>query len=819
MAPSIHILVIEDNPGDVRLIREYLKNSITNSYEILEGQNLEEGKQILRERHVDIVLLDLYLPDSQGLNTFTNIQRDFPVHPYIVLTGLIDENVGLEAVEMGAQDYLNKGELNSTLLTRAIKYSLGRHQYELEQRKILGRLARAQELAKVGDWEINPETNALSCSDQVYKIFQIPLTKNFDTLEAYLMAVYPEDQHKVARALHQVFSDQTPIHTEHRILLKNDIFKHILLTGHVVVNDHRLIRIVGTIQDITEQKQIEQLQREKDLAEKAFKVRQEFLAKTSHEIRTPLNPILGLTDILLQNTSPTTQQKEYLNAIKTAGDTLLAVVNDILDLSKIEAGKIVFNRECFRLKELFSSIREMMEVNLKEKWLQNPKEEYPLSYIPVKLKAEIDPSIPEFLYGDSVRLSQILLNLVGNAIKFTDEGEILISARCQQKDERQVKVELSVSDTGIGIPEDKLHMIFESFKQIDSGMNRKYGGVGLGLTIVKQLVKLQGGDIRVNSQLDKGSSFSFDLYFDYEHIGISSKEEVSLDDKQLSGMKILVVEDNETNQIVTQNILASWGIESDIASNGRECIERLLRNSYDLVLMDIQMPEMDGYQATEFIRNQMQPPNRDVAIIALTANAFSGIDDKCLQIGMNDYISKPVKNDSLFAKISQFAKNGYEKVNGDHVLNTPSLAKDLDATNPINEKTMQREVSTIEEAEMNKSINTPPYTDLTYLKETLRDSGIIKKTIKKFIETTPKLLNQLDESLEKRDYVALSKYAHKLKSSIDTLGINSLKQVIRSIEQKSKNYIYLDVLPEEVKFTRKVIELSFIELREKMSTI
>lgn len=819
MTSSTNILVIEDNPGDVRLIREYLRESITNTYEIWEGRSLSEGKVILREESIDLVLLDLYLPDSQGLDTFEDILKEFPLYPYIVLTGLIDENIGLLAVEKGAQDYLNKGELNSTLLTRAIKYSIGRHQNELEQRKIKKRLERAQELAKVGDWEINPQTNSLSCSNQLYKIFEIDPVYGFNTLEAYIMAIYEADQTKVAEEIHRAYAEQSSFFAEHRILLKDRSFKYILLMGHAVVQNDSLASIVGTVQDITEQKRMEQLQRDKDLAEKAFKVRQEFLAKTSHEIRTPLNPILGLTDILLNNTAPTAQQKEYLEAIKTAGDTLLAVVNDILDLSKIEAGKIVFNRECFRLKELFSSIREMMEINLKEKWLKADKDGFLTSYIPVKLITRIDPQIPDFLFGDSVRLSQILLNLVGNAIKFTDEGEIIIEAKCVQKDNQQVQIELSVSDTGIGIPEDKLYMIFESFKQVDSGMNRKYGGVGLGLTIVKQLVKLQGGDINVKSQLDVGSTFSFKLSFEYDEVGVAFQEEPTIDNKQLSGMRVLVVEDNETNQIVTQNILASWGIESDVANNGRECIERLLENSYDLVLMDIQMPEMDGYQATEFIRKQLQPPKRDVAIIALTANAFSGIDDKCLQIGMNDYISKPVKNDSLFIKISQFANHTAKPVNGNHYVDAPTLASNEQIITSKESSNGHGERSHVEGVNMNKTINTPPYTDLTYLQDTLKDSFIIKKTVAKFIETTPKLLNQLDDSLIKKDYTALSKYAHKLKSSIDTMGIKALKPVIRSIEQKSKNYVYLEVLPGEVKLTRQLIELSFDELKEKVKDL
>lgn len=812
MADFIRILLIEDNPGDVRLIREYLKVAPEHKFELHAAHTFKEGRELLQSIEVDIVLLDLHLPDSFGLDTFTRLYEEFPAYPYIVLTGMRDESLGLIAVAKGAQDYLEKGDLdpNGALLTKTIRYGINRHKFETEKQRVLERLERAQQLARVGDWEIDPNTNEFSCSSQVYQIFELGDEVRFRTFEDYLFAIDPRDQEKVARELWHVFKHSGNFSTEHQILFDNGRVKYIALQGQAYHENGNLKRLLGTVQDITDRKKIEQLTRDKELAQKAFKVRQEFLAKTSHEIRTPLNPILGLTDILLRRTQPTDEQREYLNAIKTAGDTLLAVVNDILDLSKIEAGKIDFNRESFSLNKLFSSLKEMMEINAKDKLLrlkQKDNEDRSL-----KLKFELDPEIPSVLIGDSVRLSQILLNLVGNAIKFTDEGEIRITSKLLKRDDSKVSLHFVVEDTGIGIPEDKLSIIFESFKQVDGGMSRRYGGVGLGLTIVKQLVMLQGGEITVESNLGEGSRFSFDLGFELDVEGEAPVEIPVENNRELEGMRILLVEDNETNQIVTQNILASWGIESDIANNGLECLELVRQRDYDLILMDIQMPEMDGYEATRHIRSDMPEPKRNITIIALTANAFSGIDDKCLQVGMNDYISKPVRNDSLFAKILQYAKGHNQRPE------TPRVEKQL-----VLEKVgVSQPTGVVKQNESSISIMAlpgPPYTDLTYLKSTVKDAHIVKRAVKKFIETTPALLNKMDKNLEIQDYDQLEKCAHKLKSSLDNMGMSSIKSTVLSIERKAKQKEGLEILPSEVAWVRQAVEEAFSELETKIDAL
>ncbi|MEM6766277.1 MAG: response regulator [Bacteroidota bacterium] len=818
---KVNILLIEDNPGDVRLLQEYLLMSGKVQFELFVKNTLQEGKAFLSsgDKKVDIILLDLILTDSMPsgesdrLITFENLHAEFPEYPYIVLTGFKDEKIGLEAVQRGAQDFLDKNVLNTNLLIKSIQYSIQRYENEVERMNMLARLEKAQQLAKVGDWNIQLDTNQLYCSPQVYNIFELPKQYQFQTFEDYLMAVHPEDQTRVAMEMLEVFKTHKDLQTEHRIITPNGEDKLIALKGEMIQKNGEITSLVGTVQDITERIRIETLKREKDLAQKAFKVRQEFLAKTSHEIRTPLNPILNLTDILLSQTNPTPRQRTLLNTIKTAGDTLLAVVNDILDLSKIEAGTIDFSRESFHLKKIIHSLREMMELNIEEKQAKALREGKPVNDL--KMLVDLDEDIPSFLFGDAVRLSQVLLNITGNAIKFTDEGSIHIKAKCLKKTEEDVQIRFTVKDTGIGIPRDQLNLIFESFRQVDSGLNRKYGGAGLGLTIVKQLVVLQGGEIFVDSTLGEGSEFGFDLTFGIDHEGIDVAPKQYETERKLEGMKVLIVEDNETNQIVTQTILDGWGIETDLANNGLECVDKLRENNYDLILMDIQMPEMDGYEATRFIRKEMQPPARDIAIVALTANAFSGSDDRCLQEGMDDYISKPVKNDSLYAKISRYAPQK------EAILAEPSIPVGGITEYPQPENSFSAYMSEPEKPYQNghNHAAATSYTDLSYLNDTLGDSMIIKKTISKFIETTPGLLEEMDEHLRNEEYKALSKCAHKLKSSIDTMGIESLRQVIRSIEQKAKNNERLELIPEQVSETRRIIEHSFEELKQKMEVL
>ncbi len=406
--------------------------------------------------------------------------------------------------------------------------------------------------------------------------------------------------------------------------------------------------MAATIRDVSYEKKIEKAliqakegaEKARQIAEEAMQAKQTFLSNMSHEIRTPMTAIIGFSKVVLK-TDLTQQQKEYITAIKTSSDALLVLINDILDLAKVDAGKMTFDLLPFNLKSSISIMLHLFDVKFQEKGL--------------KLVTEFDNAIPEVLLGDSVRLNQIMLNLVSNAIKFTTEGEITVSVHLKSEDDKNVHLEFVVTDSGIGIPENMLATIFEDFQQATTSTARLFGGTGLGLAIVKNLVEKQGGSIDVKSKVGEGSIFSFVLSFQesqadvYSTTGISAIEL----DKDIKSLKVLVVEDVALNQLLMKIILDDFGFERDIADNGKIAIEKLQSKSFDIVLMDLQMPEMNGYEATDIIRNKL---HSNIPIIALTADVTETDLAHCKAVGINDHIAKPIDEKELYSKIIELVK-------------------------------------------------------------------------------------------------------------------------------------------------------------------
>ena len=367
--------------------------------------------------------------------------------------------------------------------------------------------------------------------------------------------------------------------------------------------------------------------------------KQQFLSNMSHEIRTPMNAILGFTKVLFK-TDLTPWQKEYLDAIKTSGDGLLLLINDILDLAKVDAGKITFEQTPFKMKISISTILKVFDLKIQEKNLE--------------LVNEYDNKIPEVLIGDAVRLNQILLNLLSNAVKFTEKGKIAIAVRLLAEDKEKATIEFAITDTGTGIAENKLEYIFENFHQATSSTARLYGGTGLGLAICKQLVEKQGGIISVKSKVDEGSTFSFTLNFQKSNGQSNYENDETELDKEINVIKVLLVEDIKLNQLLMKIILEDFKFKYDIADNGKIAIEKMQTEAYDIILMDLQMPEMNGFEATEYIRNTLKSK---IPIIALTADVTTVDLEKCTAAGMNDYVSKPLDERILYTKMIELLKH------------------------------------------------------------------------------------------------------------------------------------------------------------------
>lgn len=444
-------------------------------------------------------------------------------------------------------------------------------------------------------------------------------------------------------------------------------------------------------------------------------MKEQFLANMSHEIRTPMNSILGFTN-LLKRTPLTQEQRDYIKNIHSAGENLLALVNDILDLSKIEAGMMHLEEVRFSLHSLISSVGAMFTEKIKQKHLH--------------LYVNIDKEVPDILQGDAVRLTQIIVNLLSNAIKFTNKGHISINVHLLDSNEEQVGIQIVVADTGIGIAPEKQKNIFERFQQAEAETTRRFGGTGLGLAIVKQLVELQKGKIALTSESGKGTKFIVDLNYKLPDVEQLYSEAIAAEAEPVSLQKIkaLIAEDNVMNQQLIAHLMKSWSIDFTMVSDGAEAIRELKKEHYSILLMDIQMPIMDGYTATSIIRNEMK---MDVPIIAMTAHAMTGEKEKCLQLGMNDYVSKPIKETVLYNLIAR------------HAQNTPE--------NP--DRNLQ-------------------HIDLDYLHQLSgNDRDFESQILQQFIVQVPEELQQLQEAVSNNHYNEIRRVAHSLKSTVGYVGL------------------------------------------------
>ena len=466
-----------------------------------------------------------------------------------------------------------------------------------------------------------------------------------------------------------------------------------------------------------------ELLRQKKIAESAVLAKESFLANMSHEIRTPLNAIIGFTE-LLSETRLDKQQQAFIQDVQTAGENLLLIVNDILDLSKIESGGLSLEKQPFNLKKSLRHVYDLLKVKTADG---------------VEFNLFLDAELPDVITGDQGRLNQIMVNLAGNALKFTNEGEVTISVKNKGETDDSYTIRFSVKDTGIGIPKEHLESIFERFTQCQEDTIRKFGGTGLGLSIVKELVKLHDSKIQVKSREGAGSEFFFTATYK-KPVYIKENPKL-LPVNDLGRLKILLLEDNRLNQKLAQNVIEGFGFEIDIAENGDQGIKLLSENQYDLVLMDLQMPLRDGYQTTHYIRSQLK---NEIPIIAMTAHSLAGEHHRCLNAGMDGYVPKPFKQHELLEAIKQALKKDRRPL-------IPSKA----------------DLSAIEKTDRKKP-------------------GWKKEVTSQFMQKAPVELKELQQAVYRKDFRSVLQTAEQLQVWLHLFLLEDLSQTLSSIEDQAR---------------------------------
>lgn len=534
---------------------------------------------------------------------------------------------------------------------------------------------------------------------------------------------------------------------EFQFLCKDQTFRFLEFNAINLKHKEGLDGFILDCRDITQRKLNE------DELLRLQKAKEQFLANISHEIRTPINGIAGMANLLSQNPSPD-ERETYLNAIKHSAENLKVIINDILDLTAIESGKLKFEKIAFNPKDLLPSLISTFTYQAKEKKLN--------------LDYTIDEKLNKILLGDPVRLNQVLINLISNAVKFTHTGSINIRCSSEREQRGICWVKMEVTDTGVGIPEEKLNTIFESFSQADASVTRRYGGTGLGLTIVRQLVELQHGKIHVVSKEHAGSTFMVSIPYSIGKVSAitqsAPRQELQLKDINIAQLRVLLVEDNDINRLYAKSILKNWQCYIDVAENGLVAVEKIKNNFFDVILMDVQMPVMDGYEATKAIR--MMNQSASVPIIALTANATQSDVEKCLASGMNDYLPKPFTPEDLYHKLFEDLKIKPANKNVEKVLPPPVEPPKKTAYN------------------------------LEYLRSISgNNEEFIREMITTFIQTIPSILDDMNQAVGESDWEKLSRLAHQVKPSFTLMGLDAMRSEILFMELNGKARTNLDQLP------------------------
>jgi PAS domain S-box-containing protein len=633
---TTHILLIEDNPGDAQLVKIYMKDAAFK-YELFLAETLFEGQDIISRQEIDLVLLDLSLPDTQGFKTLNLYLEKVPNVPVIVLTGVNNEIVGYQAVKAGAQDYLVKGQFEGKLLGRSIRYAVQRHKevqkLEDTKRELTineRRIVKAQQLAGFGNWEMDLVSSEMFWTDEIYRIFGFHPGSITTGLSDYVNYVHYEDKEAVEQFFDNAMKDGKLYKIEHRIVVDGTSIKWLATHAQVFCDDMtNRTMLVGGVQDITERKASEQMIMEQNINRQTSMLKDEAMQDMSFHIRTPLSSIVNLL-YLMETTTISPQQHELVEGLKTSVDDLSLMINNMLNFSMLVSQNLKPENEEMPIRDFSNSLKKVIQIKA-----DNAK---------VKLDFTLGEILPDKIIGDAKKITQIIYNIIDHATRYTPSGNRVNVSMDVANSEKQAALNIKASYIGKTLTVSQIKELLEENKILETIKNdaNDTDKQQLSLAIVSKLVKILKGTFNiVNKDID---TTVFEVSLPVKAVKITHIDATAPDEP----IKILLVEDHFLNQMATKKLLTSWSpfVTVDIAENGLIAVEKFKAHGYDVILMDLQMPVMNGFDSTVRIREKSPVP-----IIALTASASKQEADRCFEIGMNDYVSKPFKPTELYMKI------------------------------------------------------------------------------------------------------------------------------------------------------------------------
>ena len=669
-------------------------------------------------------------------------------------------------------DQIGKGNFSAEHTPLGEEDTLGKSLLKMRNdlRKGEERLLEAQEITRIGSWEYDLKARELQFSKVTYQILFWDESDRNPRIGNYLKILHPEDMPLHLQMIEVATREGVPQTYDFRLLIEPGKIKNIQMVVKPVFDEHHhVIKLFGTILDIDERKKFEMdLISARDAAEKAAAIKSQFLSNMSHEMRTPMNAIIGLSDLMLEEKLDPMHQEKVI-AIKRSGKNLLRIINEILDFSKIEAGMISIEKISFDLRQVVEVVVKTFSFKAESKNLE--------------LSAFVDEAIPASIQGDPYRLNQVLLNLLGNAVKFTEHGHVKLFVRLDKKlsaEQSKIVLLFEVEDTGIGIVPEKHDVIFESFSQAQSDHSRKYGGTGLGLSITKKLVEIQGGKLELESVVNQGSVFRFYLSFEPGETLISINNESNDRLSDLKGLRILLVEDNAMNQFVAIQILKKLSVLIETAMNGRQAIEILSKRNFDVVLMDLQMPEMDGYEATKIIRSgEANVLNPQIPVIALTADAFSQTKELTQQVGMNAFITKPINQHELFSSLLHLIPNFHRS-------------------------------DFVEEEQMDRI-------SFDHLDRITQGSQeLMEEIIRLYLFELPSTVLSMRNHAADGNWFAITRIVPRLNSMLGNLGLNNLLDLLQSINESCVTGSNLAFIPAYIEDLAIRLDKVYDQLKERL---